>query len=108
MTKDDDPLQTLVLQHSLEAESDQETIDKLWLIIIGYNKDHEWAVANSNFGASLVPTLWDLPPRGEARFSIGRRMCLMRRVITKWRRADAPRQYLGRAAALPNPRIETP
>ena len=43
-------LQTLVLQHWLEAESEQETIDKLRLIaavlIVGSNEDHAWAVKN--------------------------------------------------------------
>ena len=69
---DDHLLQTLALQHWLEAESDRETIDKLQLIaavlIIGSNEDHAWVVEN-------------------------RRPC---------------RQYLGRTALLPNPRIGTP
>jgi hypothetical protein len=43
-------LQTLVSQHWLEAESDQETREKLLLIaavlVIGSNEDHAWAVEN--------------------------------------------------------------
>lgn len=72
MDDNDDLLQTLVLQHWLEAENDKETIDKLQLIIavliVGSNEDHAWAVENRH-------------PR---------------------------RQYLGRAALLPNPRTGTP
>ena len=65
-------LQALVLQHWLEAESDQETLENIQLaaatLIIGSNEDHAWAVENRR------------------------------------RR----RQYLGRTALLPNPRIGTP
>ena len=43
-------LQALVLQHWLEAESDQETLENVQLaaatLIIGSNKDHAWAVEN--------------------------------------------------------------
>ena len=65
-------LQTLTIQHWLEAENEQETLDKLLLVaavlIVGSNEDHAWMVENRR-------------PR---------------------------RQYLGRAALLPNPRMGTP
>ena len=47
---DDLLLQALVLQHWLEAESDQETLENIQLaaatLIIGSNEDHAWAVEN--------------------------------------------------------------
>ena len=45
-------LQTFVSQHWLEAETDQEIVDKLRLVtaimIVGSNEDHTWAVENQH------------------------------------------------------------
>ena len=42
--------QTLVSRHWLEAETDQEIVDKLRLVaavlVVGSNEDHTWAVEN--------------------------------------------------------------